>query len=211
MSNNKLLWLFLCFGIIGIIVIIVIKYKQRESYCKSCKGGCNKCGNPQNAFSQAIKVINVIENHGFPKSSGWVIDDGYPATTMIQFTKDPPTWVKSLTPYDRVFISTDIPIKNPYISTSVIYADKPQIGWITIGSGDQGEQELEKCCIKDGQVDTNAFYKKYGNRLMLEEGYTYTLLSDDKSSYALFWLGMAQPDPKKPPIQPYPVGTKMYI
>jgi len=195
-----------CLGVVVLIVmvafVLVKVYDKNEGY-----GWCGRNYeiSMTKALKNTVKVINVIENHGFPKGPGWIVDDGYPAPTMLQFMKDPPDWIKPLKPYDRVFISTEKP-GGQFISATVDYADKAQIGWTTIGSGDSGEDALEKCCVKDGKVDMEAFYKNYGNRTMFEEGYTYSLMADDKSAFAMFWLGM-----DKSSAQPYPVGTKMYI
>lgn len=185
------------FGVF-ILYFFVIKKKEGFSACSAATEINNLDG--------VVKIINIVENHALSK--GWVVDDGYPSSTMLQFGADPPSWVKPLKPYDRIAISTKQPLDVPYIPMTVYYVDKGILGWTNVGSGAQGEDALKKCCMKNNQLDVDAFYKNYGKNTQIEEGLSYLLMADDGSCMSAFWVGINPANEKQ---IPYPMGSKMYV
>jgi len=194
---NRYIIILVC-GILllTIITIIFIFNKRKENF------NCNTSN--KDAYNSIIKVVNIIQNQ--QTGYGWVVNDGYPSPTIIQFNKNIPEWLKSLKPYERVFISTQKPKDIQCETMKVNYVDTAQIGWLTLGSGKKGEDAIVKCCVdKNNVIIPDQIYKNYGSKLIYEEGYTYVIKSDN--GYALFWLGINSASN----IPPYPLGTEMYI
>lgn len=183
-----------------IFILYFFVFKKKEGFT-----GCSPATNINN-LDGVIKILNISENHSLSK--GWVVDDGYPSSSMIQFGGDPPSWIKPLKPYDRIAISTKQPLDVPFIPLTVYYIDKGIFGWTNVGSGDQGEDALTKCCVKNGKLDVDSFCKNYGNGTKIEEGLSYLLMADDGSCMSAFWLGLNPANKKQ---IPYPMGSKMYI
>lgn len=162
-----------------------------------------------------VKILNVVESHGFPSGAGWVVNDGYPAPMQLMWPKGtPPDWVKSLKFGDRLAISTEKPKSGPYIDYDISSNNLGVIAWMTLGSGQAALDQLNSCCVKDGAMDIPTFcstFCKAGARStpMIEAGFAYGLvngLNTTNVSVLQFWLGGKDTD-----VPPIAKGGKMYV
>jgi len=197
-------------SVIAIIITVIVLY-------------LNKINNHQKSLNSIIKVINVTNSIPFKDKDGnvigWEVDSGYPAPTMIIYhNSQAPKWIQNLNLYERLFISTKKPGFGPYEKAIVTYPNEsvqqslqPQpYGWTSIDN----EQNLQKCCLdSQGKLDINKFNENYGNRIQIQNGWIYALVSaDNKKRFgANFWLGAFKSSNSDTAIPPYPQNTEMYI
>lgn len=162
-----------------------------------------------------VKVMNVVESHGFPNGVGWVVNDGYPAPMQLLWPKGtPPDWIKSLKFGNKLIISTEKPKSGPYIDYDISSNNLGVIAWMSLGSGQAAMDQLNSCCVKDNKLDVGTLCSTFckasaRSTPMIEAGFQYGLvngLNTTNVSVLQFWLGGLDTD--KPPIAK---GGKMYV
>jgi len=165
---------------------------------------------PEKDFRKSIiKVINIVENHslrdGHGKETMWVLDDGYPNPIMIFWVDNTvPSWIKKMTPGDKLYISLEKPVDKSYLEMNVSSLNKGLFYTYQVKNNGQLNEDIVGEFTKKYENNTAQIDKDF--RGQLEEFFVYEITSKDNKSFCGFRLGIvSEKDP------PYKLNTPMYI